>query len=62
MKNRLQRYYQEKGGYIMKFLKGVLFGTAISASVWMLCSEDTKCKRNKMMKQGKKFMRSMGMM
>ncbi len=45
----------------MKFLKGVIFVTAISASVWMLCSEDTKCKRNKMMKHGKKFMKSMGM-
>lgn len=45
----------------MKFIKGVIVGTAISAGVWMLCSEDTKCKRNKMMKQGKKFMRSMRM-
>ena len=46
----------------MKFIKGVIVGTAISASVWMLCSEDTKCKRNKIMKQGRRFMKSMGIM
>jgi len=46
----------------MKFIKGVIVGTAISASVWMLFSEDTKCKRNKMMKQGRKLMKSMTMM
>ena len=46
----------------MKFIKGMIMGTVISASVWMLCSEETKCTRNKFMKQGKKFMKSMGMM
>lgn len=46
----------------MKFIKGIIVGTAISAGVWMLCSEDTKCKRNKLMKQSRKFMKNMGMM
>ena len=46
----------------MKFLKGVIVGTAISAGAWMLYSEATKNGRNKIMKQGKKFMKNMGMM
>ena len=46
----------------MKFIKGVIFGTAISAGAWMLYSEATKPSRNKLMKQGKKFMKNMGMM
>lgn len=46
----------------MKFIKGVIVGTAISAGAWMLCSETTKKSRNKIMKQGKRIMRSMGMM
>ena len=47
---------------IMKFMKGFLFGAAVSAGAWMLCSEDTKCARNKMMKQGKKMMKTFKMM
>ena len=46
----------------MKFIKGVILGTVISAGAWMLYSETTKSERNKVMKQGKKIMRNMGMM
>ena len=46
----------------MKFIKGVIFGTAISAGAWMIYNEATKPSRNKLMKQGKKFMKNMGMM
>ena len=46
----------------MKFIKGVILGTVISAGAWMLYSETTKNGRNKVMKQGKKFMKNMGMM
>ena len=46
----------------MKFIKGIIVGTAISAGAWMLYSEATKTGRNKMMKTGKKFMKNMGMM
>ena len=46
----------------MKFIKGMIMGATISIGAWMLCSEETKCKRNKLMKQGKKFIRNMGMM
>ena len=46
----------------MNFFKGVIFGTIISAGAWMLYSETTKSGRNKIMKQGKKFMKNVGMM
>lgn len=46
----------------MKFLKGVILGTAISAGALMLWNEANKTGRSKFMKQGKKFMRNMGMM
>ena len=46
----------------MKFIKWLIVGTAISAGAWMIFSETTKSGKNKMMKQGKKFMKNMGMM
>ncbi len=46
----------------MKFIKGIIVGTAISAGAWMLYSEASKSGKNKMMKYGKKIMRNMGMM
>lgn len=46
----------------MKFIKGVILGTAISAGAIMLYNEATKTGKNKFMKQGKKFMKNMGMM
>ncbi len=44
----------------MKFVKGVIVGTCISAGALMLYAESTKTGK-KMMKQGKKFMKNMGM-
>ena len=45
----------------MKFMKGVIFGTVISAGAIMLYNETTKNGKNKaIMKKGKKFMKSMG--
>lgn len=46
----------------MSFIKGVIVGTAISAGAWMIYSEATQGGMNKIMKQGKKFMKNMGMM
>lgn len=46
----------------MKFLKGIIWGTAISAGAFMLYNEATKTGKNKLMKQGKKIMKNMGMM
>ena len=46
----------------MNFFKGVIFGTVISTGAWMMYSETTKNSRNKVMKQGKKFIKNIGMM
>ena len=46
----------------MKFLKGVIFGTAIFAGAWMLFNEASKTRGGKFMKQGKKLMKNIGMM
>ncbi len=46
----------------MNFFKGVIFGAAISTGAWMMYSETTKNSRNKIIKQGKKIIKNMGMM
>lgn len=43
----------------MKFVKGMMAGMVISAGVAMVCAECTMGS-NKMMKQGKKLMKKMG--
>ena len=48
-------------GLIMKFIKGVIVGTCISAGAFMWYAETTKSGK-KMMKQGKKIIKNMGMM
>ncbi len=45
----------------MKFMKGVIWGAAISVGAWMIYNETAKGGKSKMMKQGKKFMKNMGM-
>lgn len=44
----------------MKFVKGMITGMAISAGIAMACAECTMG-TNKMLKQGKKLMKKMGM-
>lgn len=46
----------------MNFIKGVMVGTAISLSAMMLYNESSKGGMNKMMKQGKKWMKNMKFM
>jgi len=46
----------------MKFIKGVILGTAISAGAWMIYSEATKTGGSKIMKKGRKFMKNIKMM
>ncbi len=43
----------------MKFLKGVIIGTVVSTGIYMIYKE-SNMSGNKMMKQGKKFMRNIG--
>lgn len=44
----------------MKFAKGMIMGTLLSAGVVMLYTEKNMLKKNKMMKKGKQFIRKMG--
>ena len=44
----------------MKFVKGMIMGTLISAGVVMMYNESNSMKKNKMVKKGKQFMKKMG--
>ena len=46
----------------MNFFKGMIVGTAISVGALMLYNGTTKNGKSKMMKQGKKIMKNIGMM
>ena len=44
----------------MKFIKGMVMGTLISAGVVMMYNEKNSMKKNKMIKKGKQFIKKMG--
>ncbi len=44
----------------MKFIKGMVMGTLISAGVVMMYNEKNSMKKNKMVKKGKQFIKKMG--
>lgn len=44
----------------MKFIKGMVMGTLISAGVVMMYNERNSMKKNKMIKKGKQFIKKMG--
>jgi hypothetical protein len=44
----------------LKFVKGMVMGTIISAGAIMLYNERNMLKKNKMMKKGKQFIKKMG--
>lgn len=46
----------------MKFVKGMIVGTLISAGVVMACSDSMSNQRKRMIKKGRQFARKMGMM
>lgn len=46
----------------MKFAKGLMVGTLISAGITLYYSETTKGGRKRMMKHGKKMIKNMGWM
>jgi len=46
----------------MKFAKGFMMGTLISAGIALYYSETTKGGRKRMMKHGKKMIKNMGWM
>ena len=45
----------------MKFTKGIIIGSVITAGIMMMCVDDNM-NTKKMMKKGKQFMRKMGIM
>lgn len=45
----------------MKFMKGVMIGTLVSAGAIWMYTEATSRDRKKLMKKGKKFLKEMGM-
>lgn len=44
----------------MKFVKGMVMGTILSAGIVMMYNESNSMKRNKMIKKGKQFIKKMG--
>ena len=46
---------------MMKFMKGVMLGTIVSAGAIWMYGEATNKGKKKMMKKGKKFLKDMGM-
>ena len=44
----------------MKFIKGMVMGTLISAGVMMMYTENTGINKKKMMKKGKQMAKKMG--
>ena len=46
----------------MKFFKGFILGATFSMGAYMLCSENTKCERRKIIKCGRKMMKNIGFM
>ncbi|MCI8482474.1 MAG: hypothetical protein HFJ27_05415 [Clostridia bacterium] len=44
----------------MKFVKGMVMGTLLSAGVVMLYNEKNMMKKNKMIKKGKQLIKKMG--
>ncbi len=44
----------------MKFIKGIIIGTAISAGMFMMYNETSNKKKRKMMKKGKQFLKEFG--
>lgn len=45
---------------MMKFVKGVMIGTLVSAGIVWMYNETTTKDKKKLMKKGKKFLREMG--
>lgn len=45
----------------MKFVKGVMIGTLITASAMLLYSENVDDEKKKMIKKGKQFARKIGL-
>ena len=45
----------------MKFVKGMVVGTLVSAGIAMMCTETMSMGKKKMIKKGRQFAKKMGM-
>lgn len=45
----------------MKFIRGIMLGTLLTAGTMMICSEDIDTNKKKMMRRGKQFIRRVRM-
>ena len=45
----------------MKFVKGIVIGSMLTAGAYMLYSDNMEMNRKKVMKKGRKLMKKMGM-
>lgn len=65
MKNLILFYlfyvWKKKGGFYMKFAKGIAVGSLITAGLWMMCMENNMI-NTKVTRKGKQWMKKMGMM
>lgn len=50
------------GGYEMKFVKGILVGSMLTAGIAMVYADNMGLSKNKMTKKGKKLAKKIGMM
>lgn len=46
----------------MKFVKGVIIGSVISAGIAMMYTESSSYNKKRIMKKGKQYMKKMGIM
>ena len=46
----------------MKFFKGVIVGTMLGAGAWMMYNESSKSSKKKVLKNGKRIIKNMGLM
>ena len=57
--NNIKEY--RKDGKNMRFTKGLMLGSAITAGMMMIYSEGMDSSKKKIMKKGKQFMKKIGM-
>ena len=59
MKNRIWKYYLKLmlGGFKMKFAKGVILGSLVTAGAMMMYSQGIDNSKKKIMRKGRQFAR-----
>lgn len=58
--NNKNRKNERKNAIMMKFVKGVMLGTLVSAGMVWMYNESSNKDKKKLMKKGKRFLKNMG--